>query len=880
VVEDRGHTDQARGDAPRQRSGPVAPTELGRFIVLRPIGAGGMGVVYAAYDPELDRKVAVKLLHPSVSGSAREALARVRLVREAQAMARLSHPNVVSVFDVGTYQGQVFIAMEFIAGVSLTAWLHARPRSYREVLAVFQEAGRGLAAAHREGLAHGDFKPDNVLVDSAGRVRVLDFGLAFAQDRDHDETTAAPRDIDLGGRLTRSDTLTGTPAYLSPEQFDGARGSTRADQFSFCVSLHEGFYGARPFLGDDLDAIILAIGRGVPPEPRDRRLPAWLRKVLLRGLSLDPAQRFADMDALLAALGRDPTRRRRRLLAVLGVLLALVLAALAYRWVLVRALNERQGLCAGATAELAGVWDPDRRDRVERAFLATELPYANDAWTRVAARLDGHTAAWVQMHTEACQATHLRGEQSPALLDLRMACLQRRRTETRSLVDVLVDADAGVVENAAQAVAELPELGPCADVATLLAVEAPRATPEQLAAAAAVRDQLAQAKALLVTARFKAGLELADAALERSGPLADLPLTAEVRLMQGELLNALGDPRAEATLSDAFFIAESTHDDPLTARLALELMHIAAARLDLTTAGQWSRHGRALIDRLGDAHPSERRALESERFSTLGTLGVHAGQLEQAEADYRRALELILGHPGHDELRVAGIHNNLGNLLVRRGALDRAALELDRAAAIYREVLGPRHPSLAIALSNAGEVEMSRGEWATARSTYAQAHTIFLAALGPDHPNVGVVENNLGDAAQRLGDLVGATAHYTRASAIFSARFGADAPPLVFPLTGLGETLLAQGQPRAAQERLERALALGDPGSPADLARARLALARALAPEAHARAAALATQARDAFAAGGPSRGRELAAAEAWLREHPGAPAPRGPDPR
>jgi len=877
-VEDRGHTDPARGDAPRQRLDPAAPTELGRFIVLRPVGAGGMGVVYAAYDPELDRKVAVKLLHPSVSGSAREEFARVRLVREAQAMARLSHPNVVSVFDVGTYQGQVFIAMEFIEGVSLSAWLRASPRGYREILAVFLDAGRGLAAAHREGLAHGDFKPDNVLVDRAGRVRVVDFGLAFAQDGEHDRhEPIASGAIDADGRLSRTGTLTGTPAYLSPEQFEGAHGSTQADQFSFCVSLHEGFYGARPFPGDNLEEIILAIGRGVPPEPRDRRLPAWLRKVLLRGLSLDPRQRFADMDALLAALARDPTRRRRRILVGAAALLVLVAAALTYRWVLVRSFDERQGLCTGGAAELADVWGPSRRARAEAAFLATDLPYASDAWTRVAARLDEHTAAWVQMHTEACQATHLRGEQSPALLDLRMACLQRRRTETRSLVDVLVDADAGVVENAAQAVAALPDLGPCADAVTLLAADAPRVSPAQ----AAVRDQLAQAKALLVTARFKAGLELADAALLRAEPLGDLPLLAEVRLMQGELRDALGDPGAEATLTDAFFIAESTHDDPTTARAALELMHVAAERLDLTAAGQWSRHTRALIDRLGDGYSSERRRLESEHFLRLGTLGVHADRLEQAESDYRRALELIQASPGHDELRVAGIHNNLGNLLVRRGALDRAAVELDRAAAIYRDVLGPHHPSLAVALSNAGEVEMSRGEWATARSTYAQAHAILLAALGPDHPNVGVVENNLGDAAQRLGDHVAATAHYTRASAVFTARFGADAAPLVFPLTGLGETLLAQGQSQAAQPLLERALALGDPGSPADLARARIALARTLdLGESRERATTLATQARDAFVAGGPALARELAGAEAWLREHAGAaaPAPQNPD--
>jgi len=860
MVDLDGSGDLASADVSQSRAAELMPTELGRFLVLRRIGAGAMGVVYAAYDPELDRKVAVKLLHPQVRDSARAELARARLLREAQALARLSHPNVVAVYDVGTYQGQVFIAMELIAGVPLSAWLRARPRARREVLAVFQEAGRGLAAAHRQGVAHNDFKPDNVLVDAAGRVRVVDFGLALAQDRDAEVEAAAG-----------APGLTGTPAYLPPEQFGGGHGSARADQFSFCVSLYEGFYGERPFHGEDLEALARAIERGVPPEPRQRRLPTWLRRILLRGLSRDPGQRFADMDALLAALARDPARWRRPLLAGVAALLVLVGAALAYRWALVRAFNERQGLCAGGLAEIAEVWGPARRERAEQAFVATGLPYADDAWARVAARLDERAGAWARMHGEACQATHLRGEQSPALLDLRMACLQRRRGDLRSLVEVLVDADAGVVENAGQAVAELPDLEACADAATLLADA--RSVPRgEGAGAGAVRDLLARARAFKTTARFRAALDLVRSAAGQAEGLGDPVLVAEARLAEGELLLALGQPEAEATLGDAFFLAQSTRDELLAPEIAIELMQAATARLDLATATSWSRHSRALLDRLGDAHPGERRALEVERFSVLGTLGVHAGRLDEAEADYRRALDLLLRAPVPNELRVADIHNNLGNLLVRRGALARATEELERAAAIYREVLGPRHPSLAIALSNAGEVEMRRGEWSAARASYEQAHEILVAALGPEHPNVGVVANNLGDAALRLGDHLAAAAHHGRAREIFSASFGDEAPPLAYPLTGLGESLLARGQAREAVALLERALALRDPGSPTDLARTRLALARALAlaGEPGGRAVTLAGEARDALAEAGPAFARERAEAEAWLRAQPG----------
>ncbi|MBA3546614.1 MAG: serine/threonine protein kinase, partial [Nannocystis sp.] len=229
------------------------PAELGRFVVLHRVGAGGMGVVYAAYDPELDRKVAVKLLHPSV-GSDREDVGRARLLREAQAMARLSHPNVVTVFDVGTRDDQVFLAMEFVQGLPLSAWLKA-PRGWREVVAVFIAAGRGLDAAHREGIVHGDFKPDNVIVDVEGRARVLDFGLAFAQDRGKPPSDPEARrssrsgrsGVDLSTHLTRTGALTGTPPYVSPEQFLGESASARADQYAFCVSLYEGLYGDRPY---------------------------------------------------------------------------------------------------------------------------------------------------------------------------------------------------------------------------------------------------------------------------------------------------------------------------------------------------------------------------------------------------------------------------------------------------------------------------------------------------------------------------------------------------------------------------------------------------------------------------------------------------------
>jgi WD40 repeat protein len=283
--------------------GPSAPVKIGRYRVLERRGEGAMGVVYAAIDERLGRKLAIKLLHPHFAG---DPTGRARLLREAQAMARLRHENVVLIYDVGTHgadEEQVFIAMELVEGCNLDAWLKQAPRSPGERLAVFLQAGRALAAAHRAGVLHRDFKPENVLVDAAGRARVLDFGLARAL------ASPVPGEGDLEDSLseplTRTGSILGTPAYMAPEQLRGDPVDARADQFSFCVALYEALYSARPFA---------SVARFEPlritPVPRDSRVPAAVRKALLRGLAEDPAARFPDMDALLAALGPPAVARR------------------------------------------------------------------------------------------------------------------------------------------------------------------------------------------------------------------------------------------------------------------------------------------------------------------------------------------------------------------------------------------------------------------------------------------------------------------------------------------------------------------------------------------------------------------------------------------
>ena len=302
-------------------------SRVGRYRLVDTVGAGAMGIVYLADDPDLDRRVALKMLRRQ------DAQASDRLTREAQALARLSHPNVIVVYEVGSFQEHVYMAMEFVDGESLTSWLRAE-RSVTEILATFEQAGRGLAVAHAAGLVHRDFKPDNVLVGRDGRVRVVDFGLARGDalvravgDAESRPAFATPEKKDAFRTLTRTGAFMGTPAYMAPEQYEGIAADARTDQFGFCVSLYEALFASRPFEADTLVALAQAVKRGPAPPPRGSRTPRRVERAVLRGLSVRREDRFPSMDALLAELAASAAARRLGTPAALAIGVALATAA-------------------------------------------------------------------------------------------------------------------------------------------------------------------------------------------------------------------------------------------------------------------------------------------------------------------------------------------------------------------------------------------------------------------------------------------------------------------------------------------------------------------------------------------------------------------------
>lgn len=468
-----GRSGVGPGEPPRRLA---RGTSVGRYVILDQLGLGGMGVVYSAYDPDLDRKVALKLVRVGDTGSLTSSqatqAAQEGLVREARAMARLSHPNVVSVYDVGVHGRDVFVAMELVEGTTLRRWLRAEKRAVSEILDVFVQAGRGLDAAHQVGIVHRDFKPSNVLVGDDGLTRVMDFGLAGQSERERRRQDR--RDADAGSGSSAQSThslgtrgLMGTPAYMPPEQYESPDVDARADQYSFCVTLFEALYETRPFTAAPGLSLRDAKLRGVPdsvPHRLERAVPRRVRHALARGLSPDPAQRWASMVPLMRTL--EPLRRGRWVAATVGtvgVAAAVAGAAVAYA----NHAEERAALCSGGPARMDAIWNAEIKARIRGAFHAVDVPYAATAWEKVEPELDARTIEWADMYRGACEATQIRKEQTAEIMHARMVCFDRVRLDLQALARVFAEADEKVVEKAINAVGALPSVAHCGDLSAL-----------------------------------------------------------------------------------------------------------------------------------------------------------------------------------------------------------------------------------------------------------------------------------------------------------------------------------------------------------------------------------------------------------------------------
>ena len=765
---------------------------LGRYVVLQPVGSGGMGVVYAAYDPELDRKIAVKVLRDVGE------VHRQRMLREGRAMARLSHPNVITVHDVGTVEGRPYVAMEFVDGETLASWQVDEPKPWRRVLELYLAAGEGLAAAHAAGLVHRDFKPANVLVGRDGRVRVTDFGLA-RPERDKTEQAAPDSIVSTEAAvtlsLTRTGAIVGTPAYMSPEQYDLRTADARSDQFSFCVALFEGLYGHRPYQGRSMAELAAHISRGAIRMPEDHRgVPRRILDTLRRGLSVQPDDRFPGMTELLAQLRRDPAASWRRLAVVATpvVVLGTGVAMLALR---------DDAPCRDARARLGEAWDDSRREQARSAFAAATSAFSSDAWASVSLALDEHAAAWIAGWTDACEATHVRHEQSEQLLDLRMLCLSERRAQLSALSGVLAEADEAVVTRAVDAVHALPSADGCADIEALTAPVPPPADPTVLARVRELQAELARADVLhSATGAFQESGRIARAVADEAANLGYAPLQARAL---HRLATVVEPAQAQDAWTRTFDVALAARDDRVAARCAIELFALAAddPRRE-AEASAWLQVSESLARRLDDEEITIR--LLEKRALRAGRRGEHDEGLQLAREVVRR-VEALEG-PGHPRLAVA--LGNLGQVLQHAGDLHAALVAQRRALAIDETTRGSEHPDVSFSLNNVAAVHIAKGEYREAIPLLERAVGIRERAFGPEHPRLLSALQNLAESLRGVGRFDEAEALFRRALAIAEARSGGDDPQRARLLSDLGSTAYYRGDAETARELYERALTI------------------------------------------------------------------------
>ncbi len=819
--------DFAYGRDPSRQDVPPG-TVVGRYLVLQRIGAGGMGVVYAAFDPELDRKVALKLLQPDALDGERASRGHARLVREAQAMAKLSHPNVVAVHDVGAFGSRVFVAMEFVAGTTLTQWAEAQPRPWRAMVDMYMAAGEGLAAAHARGLVHRDFKPDNVLVGEDGRPRVLDFGLAraptdLAPPRGADDAAVQLQAVmpegsgpihihsslaSLSGtgdeespRLTKTGALAGTPAYMAPEQYRGQEIDARTDQFSFCVALWEALYGQRPFKGANRPALAMAVCKGVVTDPpEDAAVPAWVQRTLRRGLSRKPDERFPDMRALLTELARNPTRERQRRLMT-GGLLVFPLAAVAGVW------WPAPDPCAAGADDIGHVFGRTVKTKLRGHFAQTDARYAAGAAEGAIAQLDAYADAWADAHRAACEATHVKHEQSEHRLDLRMTCLAERRFALQTTVSGLLEADARTIGRAGQAIAALPSVADCADVEQL---EVAFALPEDPALAdkvTALRQRGAELDAtlrLLGTADDPSEYEAHYEEVEATG---HAPLIAEAAFLRALTFIARGDAEgAQHRFEEAAYWAHAAGNDKLVARAYTRLAHVSGIlRSNYDDGLRWGRLAAGVVASIG-----EDSSEAMDHASTMCKVLADKGDAKEGLPYCERALQLARARAGGSDFSIATGEEGLGIAYYIAHDYDRAQAHFEAAREGFVRTTGDQHPNHARVLNSLAAVCYGRdGADACARE-FERALEATIAAFGPDHPTVADVSNNLAQVLVDVGRVEEARQYANEGLRVRRAATAGEHPGIAASLRVLALADQRSGEPLAALQRFEEALPIAE----------------------------------------------------------------------
>ncbi|MEO8548803.1 MAG: serine/threonine-protein kinase [Kofleriaceae bacterium] len=786
----------ASGGIPEEAADLDFGGKLGRYLVLDRIGKGGMGVVYAAYDPVLDRRIAVKLLR---AGPEDEASAgRARMEREAQALAKLSHANVIPVHDVGERDGQMYIAMELVEGATLRDWQKGKP--WREVLGAYLSAARGLAAAHEAGIVHRDFKPDNVLVGNDGRVRVTDFGLARrAGDAAGPATAHSPIATSpaFSSDLTAAGAVMGTLAYMALEQMEGNPVDERSDQCSWCIAAWEGIFGEQPFVTGSFDARKTAMKTATPTPPAKSAVPRSIVRALQRGLVPEASARWPSMRALLDALERAATSRRWLVSA--GGFAAIAVVAGVYALGQTRGEHRVVEQCASAATGAA--WTPDARMQLEQAFAATAAPFARDAAVAIERALDAWAARWQHIATASCTATRIQRTQSEQTLDLRSACLARERDELVTTLAALGKADRKLVEGAAGLT--LPDLDACNDIAALAGVVAPPRDTAERDRIQALLEPLEQELARgLPLGRAKELADTLEPIASAATKLAWPPLVARVRRDVARIDVELGkgkDARA-ARLAAAANAAAAGDADALV-EIYIRLANLEAQLTsDFALGESWVELARGTL-----AHLGPRPQKQVELATETGFVAERGGHMKRARAAYEQAL--AQAGPLGKQAELAALID-LGRSEVTLNALTEARGHLERAQSIAKAELGSQHPMLARVEHDLATVVYREGKYAEAVPLFEAALAIRTAAYGADSVEVANTTQALGNVEVMLDHPDQAKQHFETSIRLWTARLGPDAPEVADAYNDIGGTYHRAGDYEKALANGLRVLAM------------------------------------------------------------------------
>lgn len=785
-------------------------SRVGRYEIVEPLASGGMGIVFRAYDPELSRHVALKVVLQQSIDLERLANAEEyekRLLREAQTLARLSHPNVVAAFDVGRFQGAVFVAMELIEGVSLRAWLEQEPRSRKDVLRMLIAAGRGLDAAHRAGVVHRDFKLSNVMISAEARAQVVDFGLArpiSSTMPDEVGQRSGPEDHPFhgdepapAGELTATDVVMGTPGYIAPEQFDTtAAADARSDQFSYASAVFRALTGETAFRSDSLSVYRTALLQGERIR-WPRSVPRALRRVVNRGLSMRPQDRYPSLgemvDDLERAAGRPSRVRIGLALAATILAVAVVPTSILFR--------RHQSLCEMDVTSFDRAWNAARRADVERAFLASGNAQASDVFRRVAAQLDQYRNRWEHMRQESCAATHLRGEQSERVLGLRSVCLDTKLDQIGIATTLFTKADSAMVDRASAALREIAPLEECTDIAGLLgASERLPDDPQRRAVIAKLDAEFAAIRSVSTLGKWQEAQERARALRRQAEQAQYKPAQARAMALDYLLLERGGRREEAKTLfAQTFDLASEAKVNDVVAFLSTrmllkavdgEQMEAAKAMLPLVDAHL----------RLADNPPELRIRVSTYRAAILsadGEFEAAIAELEKARADCQ-----TLG----DAQRAVCLNprRELGTLHLARKDYRQARRELEAVAEEAKQLFGPSHANVMNEYNNLADALLEAGDPDAALAALDESKRVAAALpTTKQGANIPLIEGRVWDTR---GDCARALPFYQQGLDAVIAGYGAASHQAAVGHRLLGQCLAKVGRTAEALSHLEQSV--------------------------------------------------------------------------